>query len=206
MLNFSAGGEGVFSLHIQKIYIILLVATYSSNKVEKPLCILPVCLPTCARSNSHKYSSRVLKFKYVIHIGNTMGHIQNGIYGTDGLSTDTHKSFQMHYNLWGGKHLKRILICFYCNKYNKTNICHSDTRKNVSYKKITQMLEVFCMQAHTKVFWSKWRKCLKCILAYLLCINYNEIKVCHINLCFYCHSYLENTLFSIQLLWIQNHY
>ena len=54
---------------------------------------LSVCLSVCARSNSRKYSSNVLKFKYVTHVWYSMDRIENGIYGTHGSSTETHKFF-----------------------------------------------------------------------------------------------------------------
>ena len=81
-----------------------------------------VCLSVCARFNSGKYSSNVLKFKYVTHIRYSLDRIENDVYGTHRSSTETHKSFLIHYGLCGGKDFKRILICLYCNKWNKINI------------------------------------------------------------------------------------
>ena len=50
---------------------------------------------------------------------------ENGMYGAKCSSTETHKSFPIHYGLWG-KILKRILTHLYSNKYNEINICHLD--------------------------------------------------------------------------------
>ena len=46
-----------------------------------------------------------------------------------------HKSFLIHYGLWGGEFLKCILthLCF--TKYNEINVCHSYIQKHASYKK-----------------------------------------------------------------------
>ena len=50
-----------------------------------------------------------------------MDRNENGVYGTNGLSTETHKSFLIHYGC-EGNYLKRIL---YCTKRNEINVCHS---------------------------------------------------------------------------------
>ena len=76
------------------------------QQAEKCLYIWFVRLSVCACSNSRKYSSNVLKFQYVIHIGHSMNHIENGIHGTHGSSTETHKSFLIHYGIWRGGILK----------------------------------------------------------------------------------------------------
>ena len=72
-----------------------------SNKVEKCLCIRFVCLSVCLRSNSRKYSSNVLKLIYVIYIWLCMNHTENGTDSTNGLSTETYKSFLKHYGQSG---------------------------------------------------------------------------------------------------------
>ena len=64
-----------------------------------------------------------------------MDCIENGMHRIYSSSTGTHKSFLLHYVLWGGgDFLKRILTCLYCIKYNKTDIRHSDKQKKVSCK------------------------------------------------------------------------
>ena len=64
-----------------------------------------------------------------------MDRIENGIYGTHGSSRERHKSFLIHYGLWGGggRDLKekRILTCLYCNLCNKINMGHSDTENKL---------------------------------------------------------------------------
>ena len=50
-----------------------------------------------------------------------MNHVENGIYKSNGLSTETHKSFPIHYGLWGGKCSKRIFVYSYCTKYDEIN-------------------------------------------------------------------------------------
>ena len=72
-----------------------------SKKVEKRLFIRFVCPSIYPCSNSCKYSSNVLKLLYVIHIWCRMNCIENGIHMTNGLSTETDKSFTIHYSLWG---------------------------------------------------------------------------------------------------------
>ena len=53
---------------------------------------------------------------------------------TNILSTGSHKSFPIHYVLWG-KFLKRMLTYLYCTKCNEIDMCHLDVKKPVSYKK-----------------------------------------------------------------------
>ena len=63
-----------------------------------------------------------------------MDCIENGIYGTHGLSRERHKSFLIQNGLWGGEidlKEKRILTCVYCNLCNKINIGHSDTQNKL---------------------------------------------------------------------------
>ena len=43
-------------------------------------------------------------------------------------------------------------------------------------------IQVFWIQAHTKVFRSYGGKYLKHILTYLFCIKYNEINMCHLDI------------------------
>ena len=62
-----------------------------SNKVEKYVCIRFVCLSVCARSNSRKYSSNVLKLMYVIQVYCRMFCIKNGEHRSNGSRIDTHK-------------------------------------------------------------------------------------------------------------------
>ena len=64
-----------------------------------------------------------------------MDGIQNGIYGTHGSSTETHKSFSDTLQRMGQKDLKHILTWLYYNKCNEINIWHLDTQKHVSYEK-----------------------------------------------------------------------
>ena len=45
----------------------------------------------CPRSNSHKNSTNVLKLIYAIHTCYSINHIENGMYTTKGLSTETQK-------------------------------------------------------------------------------------------------------------------
>ena len=58
-----------------------------------------------------------------------MDRIKNGVYTTNGLSRETHKSF----SVISFKYLKRFLTYLYCTKHNEINICHSDIQKQVSY-------------------------------------------------------------------------
>ena len=57
------------------------------------------------------------------------------MHGAKDSSTETHKSFPLHYGLMRGKFLKRILTCLHCNKCNKIDRWHLDTQKRVSFKK-----------------------------------------------------------------------
>ena len=57
-----------------------------------------------------------------------MDRIENGIYGIHRSSTETHKSFLIHYSLWGVGYLKRILTGLHCNKCNEIIMWHSDSQ------------------------------------------------------------------------------
>ena len=48
-----------------------------------------------------------------------MNRIENGIHTTNGLSTETHKSFPIQYGLWGEKCLKSFLTYLDCTKCNE---------------------------------------------------------------------------------------
>ena len=61
-----------------------------------------------------------------------MNRIENGTYAINDLSSETHKSFPIHYGLWEEKSLKHILAYLDYTKYNEINISHSLTQKNVS--------------------------------------------------------------------------
>ena len=91
-------------------------------------------LSVCTRSNSRKYSSNVLNFLYVIQISNSVYRIENGIHGTNGSSTETHKIFR-YIMVYGGGNLKRILTYLSYTKHKEIHICHSDIQKDNSYKK-----------------------------------------------------------------------
>ena len=65
----------------------------------------------------------------------SMNRIENGIYTTNGLSTETHKSFPIHYGLLGGGCLKSILTNLDCTKYYEIDVGHLHIQKHVSYKK-----------------------------------------------------------------------
>ena len=63
-----------------------------------------------------------------------MNRIESGIHTTNSLSTETHKSFPIHYGL-RGKSFNRILTYLYCTKYNEINISYSDIQKHFPIKK-----------------------------------------------------------------------
>ena len=68
----------------------------------------PVCLSNrsfCTCSNSRKYSSDIVKFIYVVHIGYGINWRENDIYGTKGSSTEKHKIF-WYIKAYGEKILK----------------------------------------------------------------------------------------------------
>ena len=94
-----------------------------------------VCPSDCLHPNSCKYFSNFLTFMHTIHIWYRINHIENDVYGTKCSSTETNKSFPMHYGLWGGRILKRFLTYLYCSKYNKSNMRHLAIQKHVSYEK-----------------------------------------------------------------------
>ena len=51
-----------------------------------------------------------------------MDRIKNGTYGIRRSFTQTHKEFSDTLRPMGGKDLKLILTCLYCNKWNKNNV------------------------------------------------------------------------------------
>ena len=55
-----------------------------------------------------------------------MNCIENGINKTNGSSTQTYKSFPIHYGLWEEDFLKRILMRSCITKCSEINMCHSD--------------------------------------------------------------------------------
>ena len=57
-----------------------------------------------------------------------MDHMENDMYGAKGSSTETHKSFPMHYSLWE-KFLKCILTYLCCTGINA---CFSGMQNHVS--------------------------------------------------------------------------
>ena len=63
-----------------------------------------------------------------------MNSNENGTHATNGLSTETHKSF-LNITVSEEKCLNRILTYLDSIKYNEINIGHSHTQKHVSYKK-----------------------------------------------------------------------
>ena len=62
-----------------------------------------------------------------------MKRIENVMYGVKCSFTEAHKSFPIHYGVWGGGFLKRIVINLPPTKDNEINMFHSDVQKNVSY-------------------------------------------------------------------------
>ena len=95
-----------------------------------------------------------------------MSHIENGIYTSNCLFTETHNSFPIQYGLCacvGGKCSKHILTCFYCTKYNEIDKGHPYIQMHSSYKKLYKAYEYFCIQAYTKVFRyiAQWGKIFK---------------------------------------------
>ena len=62
-----------------------------------------------------------------------MYRIENGAGGTNGSPTEAHKSFPLHYGVWGGGFLKRILINLPPTKDNEINMFHLDVQNHVSY-------------------------------------------------------------------------
>ena len=64
-----------------------------------------------------------------------MNRIENGMYVTNDLSRETHKSFPIHYGQWKGGCLKRILTHLGCTKYNEINISHLHIKKHVFHEK-----------------------------------------------------------------------
>ena len=66
------------------------------------MLMLSVYLSMCLCKLNSKYPLNVLKFIDVIFICYSMDRTENGIhiYRTNGLSTETHKSFPIHYGLW----------------------------------------------------------------------------------------------------------
>ena len=73
-----------------------------------------VCLSACACSNSRKYSSKVLKFMYVIHIWHGINRIESSIHTTNGSSTETHKGFLIYCGLLKGN-FTSVHVCIALN-------------------------------------------------------------------------------------------
>ena len=61
-----------------------------------------------------------------------MKRIENIMNGAKGSSRETHKNYPIHYGVWGGIFLKRIITNLPPTKNNKINIFHSDLQNYVS--------------------------------------------------------------------------
>ena len=70
---------------------------------------LSVCSSACARSNSSKYSSDILKFIHVAHIRYKMDRFENGMYGIRVRLQTRTKVFRYITAYEEGKFLKLIL-------------------------------------------------------------------------------------------------
>ena len=79
-----------------------------SNEVEKPLCIRFVCPSVYVRSNFFIYSSKVLKFKNVVHIWYKMDQIENGTYGAKVFLCRVTRTFSDTLQRMEGTFLKRV--------------------------------------------------------------------------------------------------
>ena len=60
-----------------------------------------------------------------------MNRIENGMHTINGLSTETHKSFPIHYGLRIENCLKSITTYFDCIKSNEINVSHLYVQKHV---------------------------------------------------------------------------
>ena len=72
---------------------------------------------------------------------------------------------------------KRILTYLYCINYNEINVWHSYIHKHGLIKNYINATNNLYTSSY-KSFLTLWGKCLKRILIYLYCINYNEINIC----------------------------
>ena len=77
------------------------------------------------------------------------------MYESRGSSVEAHKSFPMHYSVWEGEFLKRI-VTFFFTKYNKNNMCHSDVQKHVTYGKWFINYKYFVYRITQKVSDTLW--------------------------------------------------
>ena len=111
-------------------FVFMAPKKYFSN--GQPLMASNILLSVCPRSNSCKYSTNVLKLIYVIYIWHSMNRIENGTYTTNGLSTETHKSFLI--TAYRGKMFKSY-IYLYSTKYTEINICYLDVKNHIFYNK-----------------------------------------------------------------------
>ena len=85
-------------------------------------------LSVCARVNTRKHTSNVLKFTHINENGYSIYRTKNDIHRTNGSSTKTHKSFLDRLRSMGRKFLKCILTYLYCSKFNEISIHHSDSQ------------------------------------------------------------------------------
>ena len=77
-----------------------------------------------------------------------MDHIENGIHKTNGLSTETLKSFFDTLRPMGEKYLKRISKYLDCTKYNEINLSQLPIQKHVSNKNDIKGTNVICTGSH----------------------------------------------------------
>ena len=88
---------------------------------------------------------------YVIHNSYSMNCIENGTYGANSSSTETHKNFIYTDTLrpmWGGELFKRILthLCFTMHK--EINMYHFDAQMHNFYKNDINTISILNTGSH----------------------------------------------------------
>ena len=125
-------------LHVNVIYNINMfknsgVCPSFSTKLKSVYAfVLSVCSSICLCT---LYFSQMSWNLNMLFISNMAWIVLKMVYMVLTVQLQRHiKVFRYITSYGEGEYLKHILMCFYCNKCNKIDICHSDTQK--PYKKL----------------------------------------------------------------------
>ena len=116
----------------------------------------------------------------------------NGIYGTKGSSTETHKNFVIHFDLTAGKFLKLIVTCLHCIKYNEINKFNSVVEKHVLY--------IGSQKRCLLYYWKRTEMYFK--LCFMICFYHTKLSLYAYSVQRHCTVLLKNIRIFFLLLGI----
>ena len=117
-----------------------------------------------------------------------MDRIENGMYTTNGSSTEEHKSFSVHYGLQRENDCSVFSNIYFALKIMESTYVNQVYKNMVPLKNDVKSTNVLCTGSHKSfpILWGNTFKVLRCIISYggnflkrLYCSKYNEINVGH---------------------------